>query len=44
MKVFKSLILMLRSGDILVLDEEGWLYFQDRKGDTFRSGLPASQY
>lgn len=24
------------SGDILVMDEEGYLYFKDRTGDTFR--------
>jgi acyl-coenzyme A synthetase/AMP-(fatty) acid ligase len=31
---FKKLVLF--SGDILVMDEYGYLYFKDRTGDTFR--------
>ena len=26
----------LRSGDILIKDQFGWMYFKDRAGDTFR--------
>lgn len=34
--VFRQGDLYFRSGDILVMDELGWLYFKDRSGDTFR--------
>ena len=34
--VYKKGDLYFRSGDILVMDELGWLYFKDRAGDTFR--------
>ena len=34
--VFGQGDLYFRSGDILVMDELGWLYFKDRSGDTFR--------
>ena len=27
---------MLITGDILVMDENGYMYFRDRTGDTFR--------
>ena len=27
---------MFRSGDILIKDQFGWMYFKDRAGDTFR--------
>ena len=34
--VFQKGDLYFRSGDILLCDELGWLYFKDRAGDTFR--------
>lgn len=34
--VFSKGDLFFRSGDILVMDDLGWLYFKDRAGDTYR--------
>ena len=34
--VYKKGDSYFRSGDILVMDDLGWLYFKDRTGDTFR--------
>lgn len=34
--VFKQGDLYFRSGDILIKDQFGWMYFKDRAGDTFR--------
>jgi len=34
--VFTEGDLYFRSGDILIKDEFGWMYFKDRAGDTFR--------
>lgn len=34
--VFKKGDIYFRSGDSMVMDELGWLYFKDRFGDTFR--------
>lgn len=34
--VFRKGDLAFLSGDILVMDDEGYLYFKDRTGDTFR--------
>lgn len=34
--VFKKGDMAFLSGDILVMDEEGYIYFKDRSGDTFR--------
>lgn len=31
--------LYFNTGDVLTLDQEGFFYFQDRLGDTFRSGM-----
>ena len=39
-KIVKDVInkgdLFFRSGDILSMDELGWIYFKDRIGDTYR--------
>ena len=35
--MFEKGDMYFRSGDILVKDEFGYLYFKDRTGDTFRS-------
>ncbi|XP_075064271.1 long-chain fatty acid transport protein 2-like [Mixophyes fleayi] len=34
--VFKKGDMYLNSGDLLMIDKEGFVYFQDRVGDTFR--------
>lgn len=34
--VWKKGDMCFRTGDILVMDKFGWLYFKDRAGDTFR--------
>ena len=34
--VWKKGDMCFRSGDILVMDQFGWIYFKDRVGDTFR--------
>lgn len=31
--------LYFNTGDVLALDQEGFFYFRDRLGDTFRSGM-----
>ena len=37
--VVRSGDMYFRSGDIMCMDEFGWIYFMDRAGDTFRSGV-----
>ena len=34
--VFKKGDLFQRSGDLLMFDEDGWIHFVDRVGDTYR--------
>lgn len=38
--VFKKGDLYFNSGDLLRIDQENFIYFQDRVGDTFRFLLP----
>lgn len=38
--VFEKGDLYFNTGDLLRMDEEGFIYFQDRIGDTFRSVGP----
>ena len=39
-KIMKNVLkdgdMFFRSGDILIKDQFGWIYFKDRAGDTFR--------
>lgn len=39
--VFEKGDLYFNSGDLLKMDKEGFIYFQDRIGDTFRSAEPS---
>uniref|UniRef100_A0A3B4Z1K9 Long-chain-fatty-acid--CoA ligase n=1 Tax=Stegastes partitus TaxID=144197 RepID=A0A3B4Z1K9_9TELE len=41
--VFKKGDMYFNTGDLLRIDKEGFIYFQDRTGDTFRTGLYGSQ-
>lgn len=42
--VFKKGDLYFNSGDLLRIDQENFIYFQDRVGDTFRFNISLPEY